>query len=46
MKRLRLTFAFLVPEGRHCHPLALLLAGLLAVMLNQLGTVIAARLVT
>ena len=46
MKRLRLTFALLVPEGRHCHPLALLLAGLLVLTLNQLGTVLAARLVT
>ena len=43
MKRPRLTFAFLVPEGRHCHPLALLLAGLLVLTLNQLGTLLATR---
>ena len=46
MKRPRLTFALIVPEGRHCHPLGLLLAGLLALTLNQLGTLLATRLVT
>ena len=46
MKRPRLTFSRIVPEGRHCHPLGLLLAGLLALTLNQLGTVLATRLVT
>ncbi|HET9155332.1 MAG TPA: hypothetical protein VFN91_01615 [Myxococcaceae bacterium] len=44
MKRPHLTLASFLPAGRHCHPLGLLLAGLLVVAVNQLGHLLAARL--
>jgi len=37
MKRPRLSLASIVPAGRHCHSLGLLLAGLLAVTITTLG---------
>ena len=43
MKRARLTLASFFPAGRHCcHPLGLLLAGLLMVSITQLGKLLAA----
>jgi hypothetical protein len=42
MKRPRLSFASIVPAGRHCHPLGLLLAGLLVVTISTLGNLLGA----
>jgi hypothetical protein len=42
MKRPRLTLSLFVPAGRHCHPLGLLLAGLLVVTIGHLGSLLAA----
>jgi len=42
MKRARLTLASFFPAGRQCcHPLGLLLAGLLLVSITQLGKLLA-----
>lgn len=41
MKRPRLSLASIVPAGCHCHSLGLLLAALLFVTINTLGSLLA-----
>jgi hypothetical protein len=43
MKRPHFTLTSFLPAGRHCHPLGLLLAGLLVVAINQLGNLLTTR---
>ena len=42
MKRPRLPLASILPAGRHCHPLGLLLAGLLVVTIEHSGNLLGA----